>query len=119
MSPQAHEMATSYTVAVTPLDDIEGRRRGLSTWDVMVEWSGVPDRWAVRRMGRVYDINGEEEWEPSPSGREDDFLDRTRFDLATALTLARKVAPTVVVNGMNAVEAYQRFGSRPRSEARS
>jgi hypothetical protein len=114
--PVIHQQATSYTVAVVPLEDLEGRRRGLSTWDVEVEWTGVPGKWAVRHLGRVYDINGEEVWEPSPSNREDDFLERTRFDLETALKIARRVAPAVVVNGLTAVEAYERYGSKPKVE---
>jgi len=38
--------------------------------------------WAVRFRGDVLNKNGEWEWEPMPSGRDEDFLTRARFDIA-------------------------------------
>lgn len=38
--------------------------------------------WAVRRVGTVLNKQGEWEWEPMPSNRDDEFLARTRFDSA-------------------------------------
>jgi len=38
--------------------------------------------WAVRFRGDVLNKNGEWEWEPMPSGRDEDFLARARFDTA-------------------------------------
>lgn len=38
--------------------------------------------WAVRFRGDVLNKSGEWEWEPMPSGRDDDFLARARFDTA-------------------------------------
>lgn len=36
--------------------------------------------WKVREHGNVLAKTGEWEWEPMPSGRDDEFLDRCRFD---------------------------------------
>lgn len=41
-----------------------------------------PDLWAVRYRGDVLNKQGEWEWEPMPSGRDEDFLARARFDSA-------------------------------------
>ena len=41
-----------------------------------------PDLWAVRYRGDVLNKQGEWEWEPMPSGRDDAFLGRTRFATA-------------------------------------
>ena len=41
-----------------------------------------PDLWAVRYCGDVLNKQGEWEWEPMPSGRDEDFLARARFDSA-------------------------------------
>jgi hypothetical protein len=55
--------------------------------------------WAVTHHGHTLNRRGEWEPEPSPSDRDDVYLDRCRFDLATALRLARQALPGVVVNG--------------------
>jgi hypothetical protein len=36
--------------------------------------------WKVREHGNVLNKTGEWEWEPIPSERDDEFLDRCRFD---------------------------------------
>ena len=36
-------------------------------------------KWAVRYRGEVLNRTGGWEWEPMPSGRDDDFLERFRF----------------------------------------
>lgn len=41
-----------------------------------------PDLWAVRYRGDVLNKAGEWEWEPMPSGRDEEFLARARFDNA-------------------------------------
>ena len=43
--------------------------------------TGAP-LWAVRRSGDVLNKQGEWEWEPMPSGRDEDFLARARFATA-------------------------------------
>lgn len=38
-----------------------------------------PDLWAVRRHGNCLNKQGEWEWEPMPSSRDDEFMARCRF----------------------------------------
>lgn len=85
---------TRYIVSCFPEDDEDA-----STWDIIVEERSA-GRWSVATLFQVYDIDGEPTYEPSPSNRDDDFKAKYRFDLVTALALAARVAPTVVVNGM-------------------
>lgn len=49
-------------------------------------------KWCVTSFGDVLNIEGEWEYEPAPSGRDEAFLERTRFDRATALRLAKEKA---------------------------
>jgi hypothetical protein len=51
--------------------------------------------WAVRFRGDVLNKQGVWEWEPMPSGRDDDFLARARFDSATAAIDAARAAQEV------------------------
>ena len=46
-------------------------------------------QWAIRRLHRCLNADGEWEWEPQPSSREPEFLKRCRFDLDEAIALAR------------------------------
>jgi hypothetical protein len=53
-------------------------------------------KWSVRWMGRCLNKQGEWDWEPSPSSRDDDFYAKCRFEsLEEAYTLALK-APRIV-----------------------
>jgi hypothetical protein len=45
---------------------------------------GAKDVWAIRCLGECLNQNGEWEWEPSPSNRDEDFLARCRFSLDEA-----------------------------------
>jgi hypothetical protein len=55
--------------------------------------------WAVRWMSRCLSRDGEWTLEPIPSSRTDEFLAAHRFDLDTALRLAKEAAPKITVNG--------------------
>ena len=44
-----------------------------------VKQATCPDLWAVRFMGEVLSKQGEWEYEPLPSSRDDAFLERCRF----------------------------------------
>lgn len=56
------------------------------------------DRWAVMWMGECW--NGSDwEYEPLPSNRPDDFLDRCRFPLDDAVRIAAALPDTLVMNG--------------------
>lgn len=93
---------TKYTVGTYP--DQESINAHL--FDVDVEYRGK-GRWAVCRMGRCYDKDGVADYEPIPSSREDDWLDRFRFtDVHEALLVAQKVAPKLVVNGQTAEQVW-------------
>jgi hypothetical protein len=64
---------------------VSGYRIGSGTGATRVERAQQiegPDKWAVRQGGNCLSKAGEWEWEPMPSGREDDFLERCRFDTA-------------------------------------
>jgi hypothetical protein len=62
------------------------------TPDVTVESRGA-SKWAVCSTGsEVLNIAGEWEWEPTPSGRDSDFIARTRFTFAEAVTKARALS---------------------------
>ena len=105
-------VATQYTISPVPLDDDE--QRYADHFNVTVEWRGER-LWAVVNGGYTLTAAGNWEYEPRPSSREDDYLTRCRFDLDTALGLAREVAPTVEVNGMTWVQ-YLEWRSGRRAE---
>lgn len=87
---------TRYFVSVLPINHPDAEMFGL-----YVEWRG-DDRWAVTHIGKCFDKDGNSEYEPSPSNRENDFIERTRFPLNEAVALAERVVKTIVVNGMTA-----------------
>lgn len=93
---------TEYTVSCFP----EGHEDA-SSWDVKVEYRG-PGSWAVTRFHRCYGRRGQEVFEPSPSSRTDSFKKAYRFDLDTAMAIAKRVAPKVVVNGMTPAQVLAR-----------
>lgn len=43
----------------------------------------TPTRWSIREGGAVLSKEDQWEYEPSPSNRDDDFLERTRWDSMT------------------------------------
>lgn len=53
-----YEKVTGYVVSGVPLDDEDARMRTSGAWDINVEWTGVGDRWAVRRGRWAYDAAG-------------------------------------------------------------
>lgn len=104
--PEPTVTATSYTVNCLPDDDINGYLYGIT-----VEYAGN-DRWAVRWMSRCLNAGRSWDWEPIPSEREDDWLDGHRFDLDTALKLAKEAAPHITVNGITVADALRRAQRR-------
>ena len=100
--PEVLVEVTRYEVSVLPHDDINR-----SCFTITVESRGR-GLWAVARHSQCLDASGQWDWEPSPSNREDDWLATHRFDLDTALKLARETAPTLRVNGETATDAYRR-----------
>jgi hypothetical protein len=51
-----------------------------------------------------------------PSEREDDWLDTHRFDLDTALKLAKEQAPLVTVNGYTVTDALRMAQQRKETD---
>lgn len=79
-----------------------------------VEHRGL-DRWAVTDGVHCYRKDGHKSYESNPSGRTDRFKNAYRFDLDTALALARKLAPKMTVMGMGPLQAWAWEESRDES----
>jgi hypothetical protein len=60
---------------------------------------GKPDRFAVRRMGSVLNKDGEWEFEPQPSSRDEAFFARCRFDTFEAADAAYAIREDRVAGG--------------------
>lgn len=99
---EARVEATRYGVNVVP-----ERVYDHSVWQIEVEYRGE-GRWAVMHRGFCLGVDGEWEYEPPPSSREDDWLDTHRFDLDTALALAVAEAPKVSIGYLTAAEVADR-----------
>jgi len=68
-------------------------------WGVTIEWRDT-DLWAVCHMGKCYTVTREWVREPSPSNREQSFLDATRFNFGKAAFFAELAVDSLVINGM-------------------
>ena len=100
--PEPTVRPTIYTVGLLPADDINAH-----LFQITVEWRS-DGKWAVKWFDSCLGADGQWDYEMRPSAREDDWLDAHRFDLDTALRLAREAAPHVEVNGVTAAEARRR-----------
>ena len=96
-------LATEFTISVLPGDDVNHH-----LYEIKVVHRGA-GRWAVTRFRECLGIDGSWEYEPSPSNREDDWLETHRFDLDTAMRLATDAAPGVTVNGVSAAQVAERI----------
>ena len=81
-------------------------------FSIHVEYRGH-DLWAVLKRSRCLSKSGEWEHEPQPSSREDDWLAEHRFDLDTAMELAREQAPKVTVNGHTVADVLAKHAASP------
>jgi hypothetical protein len=90
---------TEVTVCALPESSVNHHH-----YAVQVAYRGE-DLYAVMHMGWCLGLDGTWEYEPSPSGREDDWLASHRFDYFTAYRLALRHAPDVEVNGTKARDA--------------
>lgn len=93
---------TRYAASCLPQDDVNA---DLFTLSIEERATG---RWAVLRGGFCYDAEGNREYESIPSERADEFKARFRHSLEDALEIARKVAPTMTVNGHTVADALAR-----------
>lgn len=94
--------ATEYTVSCIPEDHID---RG--HFEITVAYRGR-SLWAVARHRQCLGTDGEWDWESIPSERTDEWLATHRFDLDTALALAREAAPRVTINGFTVEDVLRR-----------
>lgn len=106
----AYAIATQYAVTLLPEGDINSY-----LYEITVDYRGH-GLWAITRHRQCMTHDGGWDWEPIPSERDDDWIATHRFDLDTALALAKEAAPHVTVNGITAVEALRRSVARQRRE---
>lgn len=86
---------TRYQVSCLPSDHVDAHH-----FTLYVERRNVdPDRWAVTNGFGCYDADGNHEYESRPSSRTDEFKREFRHSLDDALALAKRIAPTMTVNG--------------------
>jgi hypothetical protein len=100
--PVAFVQATRYEVSIFPADARPRRH-----FTITIEWRG-DNRWAVLDGHYCLGSDGQWEYEPLPSNRDDAWTASHRFDLETAQELARKAAPFLIVNGRTALDIYRR-----------
>jgi hypothetical protein len=103
--PEPTVWPTAYAVSCLPEDD--------PAWCglfVITVVRRAPDSWAVVWRGRCLSAIGEWDWEQIPSERTDDWKVAHRFDLDTALHLARNAAPLLKTNGHTVAQAREAAG---------
>jgi hypothetical protein len=105
--PEALVQPTAYVVSILPEGDINRH-----VFTITVQYWG-DDRWAITRHGSCLGADGQWEFGIKEYDRGDDWLTTHRFDLDTALRLARDAAPHLVVNGHTALDAYRRTHPAP------
>lgn len=100
--PEPIARVTEYTVSCLPQD-----HPGHNHFSLTVAERG-PGSWAVLRYGFCYDTTGNREYESTSTDRTDEFLARFRFPLDDALALAKRIAPTLNVNGYTVADFLAR-----------
>lgn len=105
--PEATVQAVEYTVNCLPDDDIDG-----FVFQIRVQYRGA-GRYAVIRGGDMC-LGADGTWEHGVKeyDRGEAWLNAHRFDLDTALRLAKEQAPLVTVNGHTVSDALKREASR-------
>jgi hypothetical protein len=97
--PEAQVRVTQYEVSRLPLDD-----EAAHGYTITVEYRGR-GKWGVLDGRYCLAADGSWEYEMRPSEREDDWLARHRFDLETALELAKTASADMTVNGRTVADA--------------
>lgn len=113
-----HTRVTTYTVTCLPDDprssgsyDITVAFRGAHRW---LEPRPIDQQWAVILRGNWH-LGHDSEWSLEPSSDYDgydEWIRAHRFDLETALKVAAKQAPLVVVNDRTPAQLLERRASR-------
>ncbi|MFF7795604.1 hypothetical protein [Streptomyces sp. NPDC007991] len=108
-TPEPTVQATHYSVNCLPEDGIDSH-----VFEITVEYRGR-NLWAVKRHSQVLGADGVWDYEMRPSERDDDWLAGHRFDLDTALKLAKQQTPLVTVNGHTVSDALRMRKDRGNS----
>ena len=109
-TPEATVKVTQYTVNCLPEDGIDSH-----VFEITVQYRG-DGRWAVLRHGWCLGSNGKWDYEMRPSERDDDWLSWHRFDLDTALDLAKQAAPHITVKGFTVADALRMAAKRAEAD---
>ncbi|WP_189160936.1 hypothetical protein [Sphaerisporangium melleum] len=102
--------ATRYEVSCLPVDHRERRHFTLT-----VEYRGR-GLWAVSDGFEVLGKDGTWDHEPLSSSREEDWIAAHRFDLDTALEIAKKAAPHITINGFTVEKVLADIAAREAAE---
>ncbi|GAA3591041.1 hypothetical protein [Streptomyces osmaniensis] len=97
--PPATVQATQYVVSCLP-EGADGRH----SFTLNVAYRGE-GRWAVLDTPYCLNVDGTWDFEHTPSERTDEWIASHRFDLDTALNLARHHAARIHVNGHTVSDA--------------
>lgn len=68
--------------------------------DLRIEWRGA-GAWVVTDGGLVLNSSNDWEYEPQPSSRTVEFLQRTRFSFEEARMMATKIATEIINAGLH------------------
>jgi hypothetical protein len=83
-----HALIDKHNDAVNELFSIIEKCIVFRVADQIVVEARADGMWVIKRMNEVWTRSGEWEWEPSPSGRSDEFKMRSRWSLEEALEIA-------------------------------
>lgn len=104
--PPPEVRTTAYAVSCFPADDRNGYH-----FTLKVEYRGR-GLWGVFDGPYCLGTDGDFDYEPSPSSRDDEWLSTHRFDLDTALALAKEHAPLMEVNGHTVADVLARRNTK-------
>lgn len=99
-TPEATVMAVEYTVNCVPEDDLDS-----FCFEVPVQYRGNGRYAVIQHSHSCLGADGTWDQGVEEYDRGDDWLDAHRFDLDTALRLAKEAAPHVTVNGYTVAHA--------------
>ena len=100
--PEPTVRVTAYSVSCVPEDNINAPH-----FTAKVEYRGRGG-WAVTDGFHVYAADGSRAHEHIPTERTDEFLARFRHSELEAVSLAKRVAPTLRVNGYTVADVLAR-----------
>jgi len=101
-APGINARVTEVTVSAIPEGNVNH-----GAYAITVQWRG-DDQYAVKRHSLVLGSDGEWDYEPSPSNREDDWIETHRFGYDEAIRLAVEAAPGMTVNGFTVADSLAR-----------